>query len=148
MYRLMPFRRQNRGEFLPQAWNEFFNWSWPESFWEGFPSLGGFGTFKVDVKETPDGYSIQADLPGVSKENIQLSLDNGYLTIAVRADEIRSENNENYLCRERKMMSSQRSFYVGDVDPSEVTARYENGVLDIKVPRAAQGPDRRHIPIH
>ncbi|HHW72702.1 MAG TPA: Hsp20/alpha crystallin family protein [Firmicutes bacterium] len=147
MYRMMPFRRRNRGEaFWPQTWQDFF--SWPESFWEGFPGFGGFGTFNVDVKETNDGYHVLADLPGVAKENIQLSLDGGYLTIAVRADEIRSENNENYLCRERRQMSSQRSFYVGDVDPADVKARFENGVLDIKVPRGAQGPDRRQIPIN
>lgn len=146
MYRMMPLRRRSRGDFWPQSWQEFFNW--PQSFWDDFNVFSGFGSFNVDVKETGDGYHIQADLPGVAKDNIHLSLDNGYLTIAVRADEIRSETNENYLCRERRQVSSQRSFYVGDVSPEEVTARYENGVLDIKVPRSAQGPGRRQIPIH
>ena len=142
MYRLMPFRRHSRGDFLPQGWDNFFNW--PESFWQGF---SGFGSFNVDVKETEEGYSIQADLPGVAKDNIRLSLDNGYLTIGVRAEEMKSEKNENYLCRERRQMSSQRSFYVGNVNPEDVQARYENGVLEVKVPRASQGPDRRQIPI-
>jgi len=147
MYRLMPFRRRSRGEFFwPQTWQDFFNW--PESVWEGFPGFGGFGSFSVDVKETEDGYHIQADLPGVAKDNIRLFLDNGYLTIAVRAEELKSETNENYLCRERRLASSQRSFYVGNVDPENVRAKYENGVLDITIPRAAQGPDRRQIPIH
>lgn len=146
MYRMMPLRRRSRGEFWPQVWQDFFNW--PESVWEWFPGFGGYGTFNVDVKETADGYHIQADLPGVAKDNIHLHLENGYLTIAVRAEELKSETNENYLCRERRQVSSQRSFYVGDVSPEEVTARYENGVLDIKVPRSAQGPGRRQIPIH
>ncbi|WP_461370667.1 Hsp20/alpha crystallin family protein [Candidatus Darwinibacter acetoxidans] len=144
MYRLMPFRRQNRGHyFMPQTFDDFFNW--PENMWQGFT---GFGSFSVDVKETPDGYSIQADLPGVAKENIRLSVDNGYLTIGVRAEELKSETNENYLCRERRQMSSQRSFYVGNVNPEDVQARFENGVLDVKVPKAAQGPHNRQIPIN
>ena len=72
MYRLMPFRRHSRGDFLPQGWDNFFNW--PESFWQGF---SGFGFFNVDVKETEEGCSIQSDLPGVAKDNIRLSLYNG-----------------------------------------------------------------------
>lgn len=138
MYRMMPFRRQQRGDFfMPQVFHDLLNW--PETTWQGF---------NVDVKETPDGYSIQADLPGVARENIKLSVDNGYLTIAVQQEEMKSETNENYLCRERRQLSSRRSFYVGDVKPEEVQAKYENGVLDIKVPKAARGPQSRDIPIH
>lgn len=137
MYRLMPFRRQGRGDFfMPQAFQNLFNW--PEVSWQGF---------NVDVKETSDGYALQADLPGVSKENIKLSVDGGYLTIAVRQDEIKSEDNDNYICRERRQMSSQRSFYVGNVKPEDVVANYQDGVLDVKFPKAADGPSNREIQI-
>ncbi|NMB02725.1 MAG: Hsp20/alpha crystallin family protein [Firmicutes bacterium] len=137
MYRMMPFRRYGRRDsFMPQAFHDFF--SWPDVSWQ---------SFNVDVKETPEGYAIQADLPGVNKSNIKLSVDNGYLNIAVRQEELKSENNENYICRERRQMSSQRSFYVGNVNPEDVQAKYENGVLEIKVPKGAAGPNHREIPI-
>lgn len=121
---------------MPQAFQNLFNW--PEVSWQGF---------NVDVKETSDGYALQADLPGVSKENIKLSVDGGYLTIAVRQDEIKSEDNDNYICRERRQMSSQRSFYVGNVKPEDVVANYQDGVLDVKFPKAADGPSNREIQI-
>jgi len=122
---------------MPPAFQQLFNW--PEFTWQGF---------NVDVKETSEGYSLQADLPGVAKENIKLSINDGYLTVAVRQDEIKSEDTDNYICRERRQMSSQRSFYVGNVNPEDVTAKYVNGVLEVRFPKASDGPSHREIPIH
>lgn len=137
MYRLMPFRRHRRGDFfMPQAFHDFFNW--PEVAWQ---------SFKVDMKETSEGYAIQADLPGVNKENITLSVENGYLNIAVRQEEMKSEDQENYICRERRQMSSERSFYVGNIKPEDVQAKYKNGVLEIKFPKSSAAPNDREIPI-
>jgi len=73
--------------------------------------------FEVDVQESDQGYVLQANLPGVAKDNITLDVDNGYLTIGVRQDEFRSEDQANYICRERRHISSQRSFYVGTSTP-------------------------------
>ncbi|NMB21308.1 MAG: Hsp20/alpha crystallin family protein [Firmicutes bacterium] len=138
MYRLMPFSRRTRGEsFFPPGLQQFF--SWPELSWQGF---------SVDVKETSEGYAIQADLPGVAKENIKLSLEDGYLTIGVQQNEIRSEEQENYICRERRQVSSRRSFYVGNVSPEDVQANYTDGVLHVKLPKAMDGPSQREIEIH
>lgn len=138
MYRLMPFRRQGRGDFMvPQAFQNLFNW--PDFSWQ---------SFSVDVKETPEGYTLQADLPGVEKEDIKLSVHDGYLTVAVRQDQITSEDRDNYICRERRQMSSQRSFYVGNVNPEDVQASYERGVLEVRFPKAANGPSHREIEIH
>ncbi len=137
MYRLTPFRRQRRGDFLmPQTFQSLFNW--PDLSWQGF---------NVDVKETSEGYSLKADLPGVAKENIKLSVDDGYLTVAVKKDEVKSEDNENYIYRERQQVSSQRCFYVGDINPEDVVASYRDGVLDVKFPKAADGPSNREIEI-
>jgi len=138
MYRLMPFSRRTRGEsFFPPGLQQFF--SSPELSWQGF---------SVDVKETSEGYAIQADLPGVAKENIKLSLEDGYLTIGVQQNEIRSEEQENYICRERRQVSSRRSFYVGNVSPEDVQANYTDGVLHVKLPKAMDGPSQREIEIH
>lgn len=136
MFRITPFgQRRGLRPFGPGTFADFFNWpeSWPT--WQGF---------NVDVKETSDGYELIADLPGVSKDNILISLDDGYLSIAVRQDEIQSEDKENYIRRERRQMSSSRSFYVGSIQPQDVSARYENGILEIKFPKGADriGSDR------
>ncbi len=80
--------------------------NWPETSMQGFD---------VDVQETEQGYVLQADLPGISKENINLAVENGYLTIGVRQEEMISEDQGNYICRERRQLSSRRSFYVGSI---------------------------------
>ena len=137
MYRMMPFSRRSRGDsFFPPGLQNFF--SWPELTWQGF---------SVDVKETDDGYAIQADLPGVAKENIKLSLEDGYLTIGVQQNELRSEDQENYICRERRQVSSRRSFYVGNVSPGDVQAHYTDGVLHVKVPKATDRQGQSEIQI-
>lgn len=138
MFRVAPFRRRNGlGTFLPQAFSDVFNW--PENVWSGF---------NVDVKETASGYELQADLPGVAKDNIEISVDEGYLTIAVRQEEIKSEDKENYLRRERRQLSSQRSFYVGNISPEDVVAKHRDGVLEIKFPKASVETNTgRNIPI-
>ncbi|NLJ80770.1 MAG: Hsp20/alpha crystallin family protein [Firmicutes bacterium] len=139
MFRIAPFRRRNGfGTFLPQAFSDVFNW--PETSWGGFT---------VDVKETADGYELEADLPGVAKDNINISVDDGYLTVAVRQEDIKSENNENYIRRERRQISSQRSFYVGNINPEDVVAKHRDGVLEIKFPKAtAEADNVRNIPIN
>lgn len=103
--------------------------------------------FDVDVQETEQGYVLQADLPGISKENINLAVENGYLTIGVRQEEMISEDQGNYICRERRQLSSRRSFYVGSISPEEVTANYTDGVLEVKFPKTNGSADSRSIPI-
>ncbi len=137
MFRIAPFRRGNRVEsFLPRAFGDWFNW--PETSVQGFD---------VDVQETEEGYVLEADLPGISKDNINLVVDNGYLTIGVRQEEMISKDEGNYICRERRQASSRRSFYVGNVSPEEVTANYTDGVLEVKFPKANGPSHGRSIPI-
>lgn len=137
MFRIAPFRRRSRMEtLLPQTLGDWF--SWPEGSWQ---------SFDVDVKESEQGYVLQADLPGVEKGNINLAVENGYLTIGVSQEEIKSENSENYVCRERRQLSSRRSFYVGNIDTKDVSASYENGVLEVTFPKGNGQIDSRNIPI-
>lgn len=138
MYYLRPLRRRWRRH--PALFD--FDFNWPE------PLFHSWQSFDVDIKETADSYEIHAELPGVPKENINLSLDNGYLTIAVKQESLREEDGQNYLRRERRQMASQRSFYVGSVDPDKVTAKHHNGVLEITLPKPSPDePHRRRIEI-
>lgn len=90
----------------------------------------------TDLKESEDSYKLLIDVPGVSKENLKLTLDKGYLTIEVsQTDEIKDEN-ERYLKQERRSVNVKRSYYVGDTFTEEdINASLENGVLTLNFPK-------------
>lgn len=92
---------------------------------------------KTDVKETDKNYILDVDLPGFKKEDVNLNLENGYLTIsAKREHKVDNEDRkENFVRRERSFGQFSRSFYVGDVEQDEIEAHLENGILTIKLPK-------------
>ena len=100
---------------------------------------------KTDIKETDDGYELIVDLPGFKKEDVQINLDKGYLTIsAVKKEEKKEEEAGIYLRQERYAGSMRRTFYVGDhMTPSDVQAKYEDGVLTLTLPRK-EAPQVEH----
>jgi HSP20 family protein len=90
-------------------------------------------TFKVDVEETPEAFKIQAELPGVKKEEIGLELSEGRLTISVKKEENVEEEKKNYIHRERRSNSMARGIHLGDVSPEGINASLEDGILTIRV---------------
>lgn len=89
----------------------------------------------TDVKETENGYLLSVDLPGFDKNDLSLTLKDGYLTVSAKREE--NEDNDKYLRRERKMEMS-RSFFVGkDLDEKDITAKYLNGTLELGVPKVS-----------
>lgn len=92
-------------------------------------------TFKVDVKEDEKSYTIEAELPGVKKEEVSLALDDGKLLITIVRDEKTEDEKKNYLHRERRYCSMQRGLYLADADENQVKAKLENGELRITVPK-------------
>lgn len=105
---------------------------------------------RTDVKETEAGYEVDVDLPGFKKEDIQLELDNGCLTItASKALEKDQENgNGRMLRQERYSGMMQRSFYVGEyITQEDVKASYESGVLHLRFPKkdAKRIPEKKTI---
>ena len=104
---------------------------------------------KTDVKETDEDYEVDVDLPGFKKDEINLELNNGYLTIsAEKALEKDGENKKGKMLRqERYSGMMQRSFYVGDyVTEEDVKASYESGVLHVFVPKKeAKLPEKKTI---
>ena len=96
---------------------------------------------KTDVRELPDTYEVDVDLPGFKKDEITIDLKNGYLTIGASKglDKDRSDENGKYLRRERYAGVCSRSFYVGEnVRPEDISAKYEDGILRLSVPKAAR----------
>lgn len=93
---------------------------------------------KTDVKETDDGYVVDIDLPGFKKEEIELQLENGYLTVSASKglEKDEKDKNDRYVRRERYTGSMSRSFYVGEnVTEKDIHARYENGILTFRLPK-------------
>ena len=92
---------------------------------------------KSDIREGKDKYIIDIDLPGFDKDNIKLSLNNGYLEISAKVEkEENNEEKEKYVHRERFYGECSRSFYVGDeVTEEDISAEFKNGILKIEIPK-------------
>lgn len=95
---------------------------------------------RADVRETDNAYELDIDLPGFKKDEISLKLDQGYLTIqaAKGLDKDDQDKDGRYIRRERYAGACSRSFYVGDqVTEQEISAKFEDGILKIHLPKAA-----------
>ena len=105
-------------------------------FRNDFPPKEKPGMMSTDIKETKDAYVIEMDLPGFTKENINLSLKNGYLEIHAKQEKEDNEEKEKYVRRERFYGECSRNFYVGDnVKEEDIDAEFKNGILVINVPK-------------
>ena len=94
---------------------------------------------KTDVKEKEDCFELEMDLPGFEKDEIQISLDDGYMTVnAVKGldkDE-KEKDSGKYIRRERYVGSCSRSFYVGeDLTEEDIKAEFKHGILKLTVPK-------------
>ena len=107
---------------------------------------------KTDIKEKKDKYIIDIDLPGYDKENIKMSVEDGYLTITATVDSNKEEKEEGkFVRKERYMGSCSRSFYVGEaVESEDIKASFKNGTLKIEIPKKDEKkelPEKKYIPI-
>jgi HSP20 family protein len=95
------------------------------------------GTFKMDVQDNKDAFVVEAELPGVDKDDINLEFNDDQLTIAVNHSEEKddSQPEKNYVHRERRQVSMSRSVYLHDVNPDGITAKLDAGVLTVNVPK-------------
>ena len=125
-------KRNNELDFFDDAFGGFFK---PLFYEEKHHSM------KTDIKETENSYVLDIEVPGFDKKDVNVSLENGYLTVSAQKKTCEGGENgekdkkkENYIRRERSC-SVPRSYYVGDVDKEAVKAKYENGVLTIDIPK-------------
>ena len=100
---------------------------------------------KTDIKETKDNYLIEMDLPGYDKDNINLSLKDGYLSISAKVEKEENENEEEkYVRKERFYGECSRSFYVGDdITEEDIDAEFKNGILKIEIPKKENNQDQK-----
>ena len=102
---------------------------------------------KCDIYEKDNIYHIEADIPGFSKEDINVEFNKGNLTITAEKKDEEEEKDKNYLRRERYYGKYQRSFYLGEVDEEACEASFTNGILKIKVPKYLEEETKKYIEI-
>ena len=93
---------------------------------------------KTDIKEFDDRYELSIDLPGYKKEEVELALEKGYLTVSASKEENKEEKDDNgkLIRQERYAGKMSRNFYVGEeVTVEDIGAKFEDGVLKIGVPK-------------
>ena len=112
-----------------------------EAFWGKKNPLYGkhaHNMMKTDIRETDNSYELDVDLPGFKKDEINVQLKDGYLTLtaAKGLDKDSQDKKGNYIRKERYAGTMSRSFYVGEaVNEEDVHAKYEDGILKISVPK-------------
>ena len=95
---------------------------------------------KTDVRETEGSYELDVDLPGFKKDEVNVELNNGYLTIeaAKSLDKDDTDKQGRYIRQERYAGSMSRSFYVGEgLEAKDIRAKFENGILQLSIPKSA-----------
>ncbi len=91
---------------------------------------------KTDITEDEDHYEMAIDLPGVKKENIEISYKDGYLTVKATAKTVnKGEKKTNFIHRERFSGTAVREYYVGEIDDKAIQATFVDGVLNIVFPK-------------
>ncbi len=100
----------------------------------------GKNLMKTDVRELDSGYELDMDLPGFKKDEVQIDVKDGYLTVSAAKGLDKDEKKAGkYIRQERYAGQCSRSFYVGEgVEPKDVSAKFEDGILKIALPKAEQ----------
>ena len=101
---------------------------------------------KTDIQEKDNNYILDMDLPGYEKEDIKAQLKDGYLTITAQKNTSNDDKDEkgNYIRRERYCGKCSRSFYVGNINKDEIKAKFENGVLEVTLPKEQKAVDKNN----
>jgi len=127
----IPGRNENYGLTLLD--DGFFDDLFDSNFFANKSAL----SMKTDIKEEDGNYVLDIDMPGFNKEDIKITLEDGYLSVEAKS-EVNDEEKDakgHYIRRERIVGSCARNYYVGDIDESLIKAEYDKGVLTITLPK-------------
>ena len=141
MFNLVPFRRRKRN--LPGDFDSTFD-SLVSDFFSDVVDLADVG-FKTDIKEDEDSYYIEAELPGMNRDDINIELEDNNLIISAHNEETDEVEEENYIRKERRSGSYQRVFPLENVKTDDISATYEDGLLNITLPKEEPGREKRRV---
>jgi HSP20 family protein len=133
---MTPFGREPMGDL----WSDRLWPEWPR--WEGEEYRPSFDLFEKDGK-----YHLKAELPGIKKDDISISIDGDRVTITGKNESAREEEGSNYYLKEARSGSFSRSFQLpGEVDEGKVDANLKDGVLNVEMP-LKETPKSRKVEI-
>ena len=113
-------------------------------------SSNGAAAFKTDIRDAGDAYVLEADLPGMKKEDIHIDIDGERLSISAERCAVKEEKDENggYIRCERSYGAFSRSFDISGIRAEEISAAYEDGVLKLTLPKQVKAiPASRRLEI-
>ena len=116
----------------------------------GYPETGKHGYIRTDIKEKDNEYILEAELPGFKKEDVDVEVADGYLTISASRNYEHEEKDKegNFVMRERRSGSFKRSYDTTGIDTANIKASFENGVLTLEMPKLVeQKPESKHLEI-
>ena len=135
MFELRPYRNSNDHM---TAYDPFRDMEALErAFFGNRDFLGDVGTFKTDIRDEGDHYLLEADLPGMKKEDIAIDIDGDNLTIRAERKSEHEEKSKDYVRCERSYGSYARSFDISGIQTDGIKAGYSDGVLTLTMPKKA-----------
>ena len=144
MFSIIPYRadcnmarHENRGYFEDFA-NDFFR----PFFADSFGMMTSQQPMKVDVRDEGDHYVLEADMPGMKKDDLKVEVNDGLLTISAEYNETNEQkkDDDKYVYRERRFGNMSRSFNVEGIREQDITAEFKNGVLTLQLPKCEPAP--------
>jgi HSP20 family protein len=146
---LIPFNRRSNGLARPiNGFDDFYN-TLEDFFSDSWtPSRNLLrDTVKIDIEDTPEAYRVEAELPGVRREDINLSVEDDILSISVNHSEESGNDGKNYIHRERRVSSMSRRLRLANADLGQIKAKLDEGILAITIPKQAKAQGSRAIEI-
>ena len=135
MFELRPYRNSNDHM---TAYDPFRDMEALErAFFGNRDFLSDVGTFKTDIRDEGDHYLLEADLPGMKKEDIAIDIDGDNLTIRAERKSEHEEKSKDYVRCERSYGSYARSFDISGIQADGIKAGYSDGVLTLTMPKKA-----------
>lgn len=147
MFELTPFGKSNSDimkgdDYFNQFFRNFFGNSFP-----GFMNMAQ-SPFRVDIRETENAYLLEAELPGVDRDSVNVEFNNNYLTISARREDKTEKVTDNFVRRERHFGELKRSFYFDDIEEDKIEASFRDGMLRVALPKSIKGTKGKKIDIH
>ena len=144
MFELIPFERSIR------SMNSYSPFRQMEEMQRSFFNAANASSlFRTDVSDMGEYYRLEAELPGFSKEDINISIEDERMTISVQRKQDSEENKSNYVRRERFYGTYSRSFDLSGIDSDKISASYNNGVLSLDMPKLSPAvPASRRLEIN
>lgn len=131
MFNLTPYRKHNEVSYYDP-------FQMMRDMERQFFGEDSFNAFRTDIRDEGNAYTLEAELPGFDKEDIDIQLSDNNLTISASHKEESSRKEGKYVRRERSFGSYSRSFDVSDIDTAGIKAAYKNGVLSLNLPKKTE----------